>query len=257
MYGRIQPSDSLVNRRSGRQSSGRRTALITLTERRNKMGVINIAIDGPSGAGKSTIAKRLAKLLKVTYVDTGAMYRALGLKAVRLGIDPADGEAVAPILKDTKIFFKNIDGEQHIFLDGEDVSGLIRTEQISNAASVISTHASVREKLVDLQREIARNTDTVMDGRDIGTVVLPNTPYKFYVTASPEVRARRRYLEYEQKGMLGNITYEQVLEEIKARDYRDMNREHAPLRPAERAKIIDTSEMDIDEAVDALLEEID
>ena len=221
------------------------------------MGVINIAIDGPSGAGKSTIAKRLAKLLKVTYVDTGAKYRALGLKAVRLGIDPADGEAVAPILKDTKIFFKNIDGEQHIFLDGEDVSGLIRTEQISNAASVISTHASVREKLVDLQREIARNTDTVMDGRDIGTVVLPNTPYKFYVTASPEVRARRRYLEYEQKGMLGDITYEQVLEEIKARDYRDMNREHAPLRPAERAKIIDTSEMDIDEAVDALLEEID
>ena len=152
------------------------------------MSIINIAIDGPAGAGKSTVAKRIAEIMHLTYVDTGAMYRALGLKAVRNGIDPGDAEAVAPMLTDTTVTFIKINGEQHVVLDGEDVNELIRTEEISHAASVISTLPEVRQKLVDLQREIARSTDTVMDGRDIGTVVLPNTPYKFYVTASAEVR---------------------------------------------------------------------
>ena len=221
------------------------------------MSIINIAIDGPAGAGKSTVAKRIAEIMHLTYVDTGAMYRALGLKAVRNGIDPGDAEAVAPILTDTTVTFIKINGEQHVVLDGEDVNELIRTEEISHAASVISTLPEVRQKLVDLQREIARSTDTVMDGRDIGTVVLPNTPYKFYVTASAEVRAKRRFIEYQQKGILGDMTYEDVLNEVKTRDERDMNREFSPLRPAENAVIIDTSEMSIDEAVDAVIEDID
>lgn len=221
------------------------------------MSIINIAIDGPAGAGKSTVAKRIAEIMHLTYVDTGAMYRALGLKAVRNGIDPGDAEAVAPMLTDTTVTFIKINGEQHVVLDGEDVNEFIRTEEISHAASVISTLPEVRQKLVDLQREIARSTDTVMDGRDIGTVVLPNTPYKFYVTASAEVRAKRRFIEYQQKGILGDMTYEDVLNEVKTRDERDMNREFSPLRPAENAVIIDTSEMRIDEAVDAVIEDID
>ena len=221
------------------------------------MSIINIAIDGPAGAGKSTVAKRIAEIMHLTYVDTGAMYRALGLKAVRNGIDPGDAEAVATMLPDTTVTFIKINGEQHVVLDGEDVNELIRTEEISHAASVISTLPEVRRKLVDLQREIARSTDTVMDGRDIGTVVLPNTPYKFYVTASAEVRAKRRFVEYQKKGILGDMTYEDVLNEVKARDERDMNREFSPLRPAENAVIIDTSEMSIDEAVDAVIEDID
>lgn len=221
------------------------------------MSIINIAIDGPAGAGKSTVAKWIAEIMHLTYVDTGAMYRALGLKAVRNGIDPGDAEAVAPMLTDTTVTFIKINGEQHVVLDGEDVNEFIRTEEISHAASVISTLPEVRQKLVDLQREIARSTDTVMDGRDIGTVVLPNTPYKFYVTASAEVRAKRRFIEYQQKGILGDMTYEDVLNEVKTRDERDMNREFSPLRPAENAVIIDTSEMSIDEAVDAVIEDID
>ncbi len=221
------------------------------------MSIINIAIDGPAGAGKSTVAKRIAEIMHLTYVDTGAMYRALGLKAVRNGIDPGDAEAVATMLPDTTVTFIKINGEQHVVLDGEDVNEFIRTEEISHAASVISTLPEVRQKLVDLQREIARSTDTVMDGRDIGTVVLPNTPYKFYVTASAEVRAKRRFIEYQKKGILGDMTYEDVLNEVKTRDERDMNREFSPLRPAENAVIIDTSEMSIDEAVDAVIEDID
>ena len=221
------------------------------------MSIINIAIDGPAGAGKSTVAKRIADIMHLTYVDTGAMYRALGLKAVRNGIDPGDAETVATMLPDTTVTFIKINGEQHVVLDGEDVNEFIRTEEISHAASVISTLPEVRQKLVDLQREIARSTDTVMDGRDIGTVVLPNTPYKFYVTASAEVRAKRRFIEYQQKGILGDMTYEDVLNEVKTRDERDMNREFSPLRPAENAVIIDTSEMSIDEAVDAVIEDID
>lgn len=217
---------------------------------------MNIAIDGPSSAGKSTVAKLIASRLNIVYVDTGAMYRALGLKALRRGIDPANGVAAEPMLKDTKVEFNAADGEMHIMLDGEDVTGLIRTEEVSSAASVISTHQCVREKLVELQREIAADTDTVMDGRDIGTVVLPNSRYKFFVTASAAVRARRRYEEYLQKGQLNGKSFEQVLAEIEARDFRDMNRKIAPLRPAADAVIVNTDEMSIDEVVNALLEVI-
>lgn len=219
--------------------------------------MMNIAIDGPSSAGKSTVAKLIASRLNIVYVDTGAMYRALGLKALRMGIDPSNGAAVETILKDTSVEFKALDGGgMHIMLDGEDVSSLIRTEEVSSAASVISTHQCVRERLVELQREIAAHTDTVMDGRDIGTVVLPNSKYKFYVTASSAVRARRRYNEYAQKGQLNGKSFEQVLAEIEARDFRDMNREIAPLRPAADAVIVNTDEMNIEQVVNALLEVI-
>ncbi len=218
--------------------------------------MMNIAIDGPSSAGKSTVAKLIASRLNIVYVDTGAMYRALGLKALRRGIDPSNGVAVEPMLKDTSVEFNAADGEMHIMLDGEDVTGLIRTEEVSSAASVISTHQCVRDRLVELQREIAANTDTVMDGRDIGTVVLPNSRYKFFVTASAAVRARRRYEEYLQKGQLTGKSFEQVLAEIEARDFRDMNRKIAPLRAASDAVIVNTDEMSIDEVVNALLEVI-
>lgn len=217
---------------------------------------MNIAIDGPSSAGKSTVAKLIASRLNIVYVDTGAMYRALGLKALRRGIDPSNGASVEPMLKDTSVEFKALNGEMHIMLDGEDVSSFIRTEEVSSAASVISTHQCVREKLVELQREIAANTDTVMDGRDIGTVVLPNSRYKFFVTASPAVRAKRRYEEYLLKGQLNGKSFEQVLEEIEARDFRDMNREIAPLRPAADAVIVNTDEMSIEQVVNSLLEVI-
>lgn len=220
------------------------------------MAIINIAIDGPAGAGKSTIAKRISKERSIVYVDTGAMYRALGLKAVRLGFDPGDSARVVPMLPDTDVTIEYRDGAQHIILDGEDVNGFIRTEEISQAASVISTIPEVRVKLVELQRALAKNQSIVMDGRDIGTYVLPDAPYKFYITASPEVRARRRYLEYEEKGTLDGRSFEQILEEIRERDYRDSNREFAPLRPAEDSVYIDTSAMDIDTAVNIVLERL-
>ncbi|MBQ7061443.1 MAG: (d)CMP kinase, partial [Clostridia bacterium] len=193
----------------------------------------SVAIDGPAGAGKSTVAKRIAKRLGIIYVDTGAMYRALGLKALRLGIEPSDIENVLPMLPGTDISLDHIDGVQHIFLDGEDVSGLIRTEEVSQAASKISAIREVREKLVELQQALAEKTSVVMDGRDIGTVVLPHAKYKFYVTASAEVRAERRYREYEEKGKLDGRSFQNILAEIIERDDRDMNREVTPLRPAE------------------------
>lgn len=212
-----------------------------------------VAIDGPSGAGKSTVAKIIAKRLAIVYVDTGAMYRALGLKALRMGIDPAVREAVLPMLPDAEVTIGYVDEAQHIFLDGEDVTSLIRTEEVSQAASKISAIAEVREKLMELQRALAKKESIVMDGRDIGTVVLPDAKYKFYITASSEVRAERRYLEYEQKGKLDGRSYEDILAEIIERDERDMNREVAPLRPAEGAVIVDTSELGIEEVVSQVL----
>ena len=216
----------------------------------------SVAIDGPAGAGKSTVAKRIAKRLGIIYVDTGAMYRALGLKALRLGIEPSDIENVLPMLPGTDISLDHIDGVQHIFLDGEDVTGLIRTEEVSQAASKISAIREVREKLVELQQALAEKTSVVMDGRDIGTVVLPHAKYKFYVTASAEVRAERRYREYEEKGKLDGRSYENILAEIIERDDRDMNREVTPLRPAEDSVIIDTSDLGIEESVAAVLEKM-
>lgn len=221
------------------------------------MSIVNIAIDGPAGAGKSTIAKEIAKLLKIIYVDTGAMYRAIGLKALRMGIDPCEAEKIVPMLGSTAVSIEYRDGVQHILLDGEDVTDFIRTQDVANAASVVSTIPAVRTKLVDLQRELARNQNTVMDGRDIGTHVLPNTPYKFFVTASPRVRAERRYLEYEQKGILNGRDVEDIMQEIIERDERDSTRAASPLRPAENAVIIDTSNMTVEEAVNAVLEGMD
>lgn len=221
------------------------------------MSIINIAIDGPAGAGKSTIAKEIAKMLKIIYVDTGAMYRAIGLKALRRGFDPGDAEKIVPMLDDTSVSIEYRDGVQHIVLDGEDVTGFIRTQEVANAASVVSTLPAVREKLVDIQRKLARNQNTVMDGRDIGTHVLPNTPYKFFVTASAQVRAERRYLEYERKGILNGRSVKDILQEILERDERDSTRAASPLRPAENAVVIDTSDMTVEEAVNAVLEGID
>lgn len=216
-------------------------------------GVFSVAIDGPAGAGKSTVAKIIAKRLEIVYVDTGAMYRALGLKALRLGVEPSDRESVLPLLPDTVINLDYVDGAQHIFIDGEDVTSLIRTEEVSQAASKISAIAEVRAKLVELQRSLAVDKSLVMDGRDIGTVVLPGARYKFYITASAEVRAQRRYLEYEQKGKLNGRSFDDILAEIIERDDRDMNREVTPLRPAEDSVIIDTSDLGIEEVVAKVL----
>lgn len=219
----------------------------------NEPKVFAVAIDGPASAGKSTVAKELASLFGLIHVDTGAMFRAIGLKALRMGIDPSDENAIEPMLSNTVVTIEHVDSAQHIFLDGEDVNGLIRTEEVSQAASNVSTLPSVREKLLELQRELAKRQSLVMDGRDICTVVLPDARFKFYVTASAEVRAQRRYNEYEQKGKLDGMTYDDILREIKERDYRDMNREYAPLRPAEDAVLVDTSELSIKQVLTKVL----
>ncbi len=210
----------------------------------------NIAIDGPAGAGKSTIARALAKRLGYIYVDTGAMYRAMALHFLRKGIAADDVETIAEACEDAEVTLTYVDGEQRVLLNGEDVSGLIRTEEVGNMASASSVNLRVREKMTELQRELARKEDVVMDGRDIGTNVLPGADVKIYLTASIEERARRRVKEYEAKGIVAD--YEQVAKDIAERDYRDMNREHAPLRQAEDAVLVDTSDMSIPEVEDAL-----
>lgn len=215
--------------------------------------VFSVAIDGPSGAGKSTVAKGVAKRLGIVYVDTGAMYRAMGLKAVRLGI-PADcEEKVLPILDGTDITLGFIDGAQHIYLDGEDVSGLIRTQEISNAASKISAIPAVRQKMVALQQKLAENTSLTMDGRDICMYVLPNAEYKFFITASPEQRTARRYRELKEKGTLNGMTFNELLLEMIERDKRDSSRECMPLKKAPDAILIDTTYMTIEQSIDAVM----
>ncbi len=210
----------------------------------------NIAIDGPAGAGKSTIAKVLAKRLGYIYVDTGAMYRAMALHFLRRGISADDTEAIALTCEDAEVTLTYIDGEQQVLLNGENVSGLIRTEAVGNMASASSVVLRVREKMTELQRTLAAQENVVMDGRDIGTNVLPNADVKIYLTASIEERARRRVKEYESKGM--SVDYEQVARDIAERDYRDMNREHAPLRQAEDAILVDSSDMSISEVEETL-----
>lgn len=217
---------------------------------------IAIAIDGPAGAGKSTIAKAAAKGLGYIYVDTGAMYRALGLFALRNSVAPDDREAVKELL--TKVDLKlsrNEKKEQLVILCGEDVSGLIRTEQVSMAASKISAIPEVREFLLSLQRDMAKVTDVIMDGRDIGTVVLPDAKVKIFLTASPEIRARRRYDELVAKGEA--VVYEDVLKDVIERDNNDMNRPIAPLRPAEDSILVDTSELTLQESIDLLIKTIE
>ena len=211
----------------------------------------NIAIDGPAGAGKSTIAKQVSKQLGFIYVDTGAMYRAMALYMLKKGIDPEDSEAVARACEDADISIKYIDQVQCVFLNGENVNDQIRTNEVSDAASKTSTVKTVRQKLVKLQQEMAASEDVVMDGRDIGTAVLPGADLKIYMTASSRVRAKRRYDELIEKGV--ECTLADIEKEIIERDERDMNREESPLKRAEDAVLLDTSDMTIDEVVSAIL----
>lgn len=218
--------------------------------------MINIAIDGPAGAGKSTVARAVAKKLGILYLDTGAMYRAMALKAMQEGIDPNDKEQVLPLLECTEIYAKNIGGTQHTYLDGEDVSGLIRTPEISRGASDISAIPDVRIKLAQIQRNIAHTSDVVMDGREIGSYVIPECENKFYVTASVDERARRRLLELKEKGRDNGMTVEDMAKDIVERDYNDSHRAFAPLLRLPEAILIDTTDLTIDEAVNAVLKNL-
>lgn len=209
--------------------------------------MINIAIDGPAGAGKSTIAKSLAHSLGYIYVDTGALYRAVGLNALRLGYDTKDEELVTSTLSKINVELKFADGVQKIYLNNEDVSEDIRTPQASMAASNVSAIASVREYLFDLQQNIADENNCIMDGRDIGTVVLPNAQVKIFLTASVEERASRRYKELMEKNI--EIDYNSVLEEMEQRDFQDSNREIAPLKPADDAIIVDTTNKSLPQVI--------
>ena len=215
--------------------------------------VFSVAIDGPAGAGKSTVAKGVAKRLGIVYVDTGAMYRAIGLKAIRLGVPADDAEKVVPMLPETEVSLGFIDGAQHVYLDGEDVSGLIRTQEVSNAASKVSAIPQVRFKMVELQQKLAKNTSLTMDGRDICQYVLPDAEYKFFVTASPDARTSRRYKELIEKGQLGGMTFNELLVEMAERDKRDSGRECMPLKKAPDAILIDTTYMSIEESIDAVM----
>lgn len=214
----------------------------------------NIALDGPSGAGKSTVAKALAKRLDIIYLDTGAMYRSLAYVAVKQGIDVNDDAAVKPMLDNLDM--KIITGDsQQIIVNGENVTPFIREHYVSKAASDISALPAVRIKLVELQREIAKNDCVVLDGRDIGTYVLPDAKYKFFITATPEVRAKRRFEELKSKG--DAPSYEKVLEDIKVRDYNDSHRAFAPLKQADDAVLVDTTNMSIDEVIDFVLNKME
>ncbi len=215
--------------------------------------VFSIAIDGPAGAGKSTVAKGVAKRLGIVYVDTGAMYRAIGLKTIRLGIPSDSAAEVIPILPETDVSIGFTDGIQHVLLDGEDVTGSIRTQEVSNAASKVSAIPEVRLKLVELQQKLAENVSVAMDGRDICTYVLPNAKYKFYVTATPEQRASRRYRELLKKGTLGDMTFNELFLEMVERDKRDSGRDCMPLKKADDAILIDTTYLDIESSIDAVM----
>lgn len=208
--------------------------------------MISVAIDGPSGAGKSSMARRLAADLGYTYVDTGAMYRAIGLYARRAGADTKNADAVGALLPQIQLDIRLQDGAQHILLNGEDVTEAVRAEDIGMAASDVSAHPAVRTFLLDTQRNLAASRDVLMDGRDIGTVVLPNATVKIYLTASADARARRRLAELLEKGK--QTDYETVLADIEQRDYQDTHRAVAPLRQAEDAVLVDTSNTGIEES---------
>lgn len=212
--------------------------------------MISVAIDGPSGAGKSTLAKRLAKELGYLYVDTGAMYRAIGLYALRQGVDPRDEAAVTALLPRIQIELRYVDGAQRVLLCGEDVSEAIRAEKVGMATSAVSAHPPVRAFLLELQQGMARTHDILMDGRDIGTVILPNATVKIFLTASAEARADRRFKELLEKGV--DTDYQTVLEDIRRRDYQDSHRATAPLRQAEDAVLLDTSELDLEQSFQAM-----
>lgn len=211
----------------------------------------SVAIDGPAGAGKSTIAKRVSKQLNYIYVDTGAMYRAMALYLIHSQVDPKDTKAIAEACQYADISIEYRDGEQVVLLNGENVNPYLRTEEVGNMASVSSAVPEVRRKLVELQQALAKKADVVMDGRDIGTVVLPHADVKVYLTASSRTRAQRRFLELAQKGVEADL--DQIEKDIIERDYRDMHREHSPLRQAEDAVLVDSSDMTIDEVVEKII----
>lgn len=219
------------------------------------MKVINVAIDGPAGAGKSTISRKAAAELGFIYIDTGALYRTVGLNAMRKGADiHNDDEVIATLTDDLKVELKFIDGEQRMFLNGEDVSSAIRTPEASMAASRVSAVPKVREYLFDLQKNLAKSNNCIMDGRDIGTVVLPEADVKIFLTASPEARAERRYKELQEKGT--DTSYEEVLADMIKRDYDDSHRAIAPLKQADDAILCDTSEIDLQQSIDLIINTI-
>lgn len=210
----------------------------------------NVAIDGPAGAGKSTIAKRVAKQLGFVYVDTGAMYRAMALYLLNSNVNKEDGEAIGTKCQEADISIRYENGEQVVLLNGENVNGFIRTEEVGNMASVSSANPLLRKKLVELQKKLASEADVIMDGRDIGTCVLPNADVKIYLTASSKVRAMRRFKELEAKGVACDL--DQIEADIVERDHRDMTREHSPLKQAEDAILVDSSDLSIDEVVEKI-----
>ena len=212
--------------------------------------MVSVAIDGPAGAGKSTLARRLAAEMGYIYVDTGAMFRTIGLYALRAGKDPKDNEAVNALLPEIELHFAFIDGEQHVYLKEEDVSTAIRTEEAGMAASAVGANPEVRAFLLELQRGMTKTQNVLMDGRDIGTVVLPDATVKIFLTAAPEARARRRWLEYQQKGM--EVAFEDVLADVKQRDYQDTHRAAAPLKQAEDAVLLDTSDLNFEQSLAAM-----
>ncbi len=213
-------------------------------------GIYRIAIDGPAGAGKSTMAKALAERLSIDYIDTGAMYRAVALKLLKTGVDYEDGDALEKLLKGTDVDYCG----GRVYLDGEDVSSVIRTPEVSDMASKSSAVPAVRDKLGELQMAIAKKRSVIMDGRDIGTVIIPDAEFKFYLNASSRIRAYRRVCEMREKGI--DCDLDSVEQEIKERDYRDSHRDYHPLRKADDAVEIDTSDMKISEVVEKMMETI-
>ena len=214
--------------------------------------IYNIASDGPAGAGKSTIARRVAKELSFIYVDTGAMYRAMALYLLRREVNKDDTEQIGNICQDAEISIEYQNGEQIVLLNDENVNSYLRTEEVGNMASVSSAVPRVREKLLSLQRKLARDMSVVMDGRDIGTTILPDADVKIYLTASSLTRAKRRYLELQEKGTVCNL--DEIQKDIEERDQRDMNREISPLRQAEDAVLVDSSDLTIQQVVDRILQ---
>ncbi|MGN0424351.1 MAG: (d)CMP kinase [Acetatifactor sp.] len=213
---------------------------------------LNIAVDGPAGAGKSTIAKLVAKKRNLIYVDTGAMYRAMALLMIRNGVDLSDTERIISLAETADISIAYENGEQVVLLNGENVNGYLRTEAVGNAASAVSAIGAVRRKLVQLQQQLASKSDCIMDGRDIGTCVLPDASCKIYLTASSAVRAKRRFDELTAKGEV--CDYDKILADIEERDYRDMHREISPLKQAPDAILVDSSDMTVEEVVDRIIE---
>ena len=213
---------------------------------------INIAVDGPAGAGKSTIAKLVAKKRNLIYVDTGAMYRAMALLMIRNGVDLSDTERIISLAETADISIAYEKGEQVVLLNGENVNAFLRTEAVGNAASAVSAIGAVRKKLVQLQQQLAAKSDCIMDGRDIGTCVLPDASCKSYLTASSAVRAKRRFDELTAKGE--ECDYDKILADIEARDYRDMHREISPLKQAPDAILVDSSDMTVEDVVDRIIE---